>query len=211
MKVLTLWQSIKFLEKNKIPFAKSFLAKNEKEVFKFANEIGFPFFMKISSPQIIHKTEAKALEIVNSEIEIRKSFERLISISKKMNAKIEGIVVQEMIKGLELIVGSKKDYQFGQTILFGLGGIFTEIYKDFSIRLIPISENDAIEMIKETKAYEILSGFRGEKYDINAIKNFLLKISKILEKNEKIIELDINPLFALKKNCFAADARIVME
>ena len=190
-----------------IPFAKSFLAKNEEEAIKFARKIGFPLVLKISSSKISHKTEMGGVEFVSSEDELRKKFTKMGKIAEK----IDGIVIQEFLNGIELIVGIKKDAQFGHTLLFGAGGIYTEIYKDFSLRILPITKKDAKKMIKETKAYKILSGFRGKKYDIKAVETFLLKVSKIAKKKPEIFELDINPLFAVPKKCLAADVRVIIE
>ena len=211
MKVLSLWEGIKLLKKYRIPFVLSEITKKGKDLEKIAKKIGFPMILKISSRKIIHKTEAKAIRRANSLLELKKEFNDLYNLAKRIDKNFDGIVVQKMLRGVELIVGTKKDEQFGHTLLFGMGGIYTEIFKDFSLRVIPLTRKDVKEMIEETKAYKILSGFRGKKYDIKAIENFVFRISKFVEKNKNIIELDINPLFALEKNCFAADVRIVVK
>lgn len=212
MKALSLRESITLLKKYKIPFAKGDFAKTKSEALKISRKLNFPLVMKISSRKIIHKTDINALILgINSEEEVKKTFNKLIEISKKLEARIDGILIQEMLDGVEVIIGGKNDEQFGQTILFGMGGIYTEIYRDFSLRLIPINKNDAKEMVRETKAYSILSGFRGKKYDVKSLEKFILKVGKFLEKNRNVIELDLNPVFVTKKGCFAVDARVVVK
>jgi acyl-CoA synthetase (NDP forming) len=113
--------------------------------------------------------------------------------------------------GLEIIVGGKKDAQFGQTVMFGLGGIFVEVFGDVSFRVVPIEKKDALEMMQETKGYKILKGYRGKKHDVNAVADVLVKVSKFLEKNDEVAEMDINPLIVLPHGAVGADARIIVE
>jgi len=113
---------------------------------------------------------------------------------------------------VEVMIGGKWDPTFGQTIAFGLGGIFVEVFQDVSFRIVPIEKEDALEMIREIKAYRILKGYRGKKpVNVNAIVDILLKTSKLLEENQIIKELDINPVFALPRRAIAGDARIIIE
>lgn len=205
-------ESIALSKKYKIPFAKGDFAKSKTEAVEISRGLGFPLAMKISSRKIVHKTDIDALILgIRSEKEVKENFDKLIDTSKKLRAKIDGILIQEMLDGVEVIVGGRRDEQFGQTILFGMGGIYTEIYKDFSLRLIPINKNDVREMIKETKAYSILHGFRGKMYDVRSLEKFMLKVGKFLEKNRKVVELDLNPVFVTKRGCFAVDARVVID
>jgi acyl-CoA synthetase (NDP forming) len=169
--------------------------------------------LKVVCAKAIHKTDVGgiALDIKNKE-ELEKSYQKIINnVKKKVKAKIDGILIQKMVKGgQEVIVGGKKDPQFGQTLMFGLGGIFTEVYDDVSFRVVPIGKKDAEEMVQEIKGYKILKGYRGKKYDINALIDILLKTSKLLEENQEIVELDINPVIVLQKGAVAVDARIVV-
>jgi acyl-CoA synthetase (NDP forming) len=120
------------------------------------------------------------------------------------------MVVEKMVSGQEVIIGGKEDPTFGKVLMFGLGGIFTELFNDVSFRLIPVSRKDCIEMIEEIQGYKILSGYRGKKYNIDSIVNVLLKTSKILEENKEIKELDINPLVVTETNSIVVDARIII-
>ena len=213
--VLTIEKSFKLLEKYKIPLAKYGLAKNEKQAIKIANKIGYPVVLKIVSPQVIHKTDVGGREVdIKSDEMLEKAYKKIVSNVKKKipKATIQGMLVQKMIEdGQEIIIGGKWDEQFHSTILFGIGGIFTEVYQDTSVRVVPITKNDAEEMVQEIKGYKILQGYRGKRYDVNSLVDILLKTSRMLEKNPKIKELDINPVMVLKKGAFAVDARIVVE
>lgn len=215
MKNLTEHEAKKMLKKAGIPITKEFLTKTPEEAVKYAKKIGFPVVLKISSPDILHKTDVGGILVgLENEKEVKKGFEKIIKNVKKRKpkAKIQGILVQEMVSGKELIIGSKKDIQFGPVIMFGLGGIFVEVLKDVSFRVIPIKKEDAREMIKEIKGYPILKGIRGEKpIKFKALIDCLLKVSDFVWKNKKIQELDINPLFANENGVKAADVKIILN
>jgi acyl-CoA synthetase (NDP forming) len=203
------------LSKYRIPFSKWALAKNEEEAVKLSKKIGFPVTLKIVSKDIVHKSEVGGVMLnLMNEADVKKGYNLIMKNVKrrKPKAKIEGILVSKMIEGgKEVIVGGIRDPQFGHLVVFGAGGIYTELVKDVSFRAVPLTRKDAEEMIKETKIYEILRGCRGKKYDVNAITKILIKTSKFLEENEKIKELDINPLLVLEKGAVAVDARIVVD
>ena len=214
-KVLKVDETLNFLKSHGIPVAKFILVKKFEEALNFVSKVGFPVVLKVVSPQIIHKTDVGGIYLnIRSKPELQRAFsEVLTNVRKKVpKARIEGFLVQKMVEnGQEIIIGSKKDEQFGHAIMFGLGGIFVEVFEDVSLRIVPISRKDAEEMIKEVKAYKILKGHRGKKYDVQALIKILLKTSRILEKNSRIKELDINPIIVLKKGAFAVDARIILE
>jgi acyl-CoA synthetase (NDP forming) len=146
---------------------------------------------------------------------VKKAYgEIMASVREKYpKAKIEGVAVEAMARpGIEIIVGMYKDAQFGPVIMFGLGGIFVEVLKDVSFRLIPILKKDAEAMIKEIKAYSLLNGYRGqEPAHIPSLVDVLLKVSALVEKTPEIKEIDLNPVFAYKDSAVAVDARIVLE
>lgn len=212
---LSLHESMQVLQHYKIPFVKAELAKNVEETVNSAKKIGYPVVLKISSPDIIHKTEVGgyALNLISEE-EVRTAFNKIMGNVKKNapKAKIHGMLVEKMIEeGKDVIVGGKKDPQFGQIIMFGLGGALVEVFEDVSFRVAPIGKKEAEEMIQETRGYKILKGYRGKSYDIKALVDILLKTSKLLEQNQEIRELDINPIIVLPKGAFAVDARIMIE
>ncbi|MEM7821641.1 MAG: acetate--CoA ligase family protein [Candidatus Aenigmatarchaeota archaeon] len=215
MEFLGLDASLKFIKSYGIPIVEYKLAKNRKEVVEFANKIGYPVVLKLDSKDIAHKTDVGGVfPNLKSNYEVEKSFLKIISNIKSRfpNATINGIVVQKMVEdGIEVMIGGKLDEQFGQTITFGSGGILAELIEDISIRVCPITKSIAEEMIRETKIYRLLQGYRGFNYDVKAVVEVLLKVSKMLEKNYGIKEIDINPLFVLRKNAFAADVRVVVD
>jgi acyl-CoA synthetase (NDP forming) len=192
------------------------LAKSQQEAVEISNEIGFPVVLKIASPDITHKTDVGGVKVgLQSPAEVKKAYDEIMaSVCKKQpKAKIDGVAVQSMAKpGIEIIVGMYKDAQFGPVIMFGLGGIFVEVLKDVSFRLIPILKRDAEEMIKGIKGYALLNGYRGqEPAHLPSLVDVLLKLSTLVEKTPEIKEIDLNPLFAYKNSAIAADARIVLE
>jgi acyl-CoA synthetase (NDP forming) len=199
-----------------IPVTTFKLAKNKKEAAKFAEQIGFPVVLKIVSPEIIHKSDAGGVIInLKNASEVQDAYRKILENAKKHNAaaQIDGVLVQEMApQSTEVIVGAIKDPQFGQTLMFGLGGIFVELLKDVTFRIAPITQQDAEEMITEVKAYPLLRGYRNTPpTDINAIVKILLNTSKLIMDYPEIKELDLNPVMAYEKGAKIVDARIILE
>jgi len=192
-----------------VPVVKQFLAKNKDQAVRAAKKLGFPVVMKISSPDILHKTESKGIVVGVEEHAVGKTFEQLITRAKRKRARIDGVLLQEQVTGREVIIGGKQDPSFGPVIMFGLGGIFVEVLKDVVFRLAPLERKDARSMIREIKGFSILQGVRGEKpINFKKLEDVLLNVSKLLWKNN-IKELDINPLFVNEKQALAADVRIL--
>ena len=192
------------------------LAASLKDAIAICDEIGFPVVLKIASPDITHKSDAGGVKVgLKNKAEVRKAYREIMeSVKQKYpKAKIEGVSVQGMARpGIEIIIGMFKDVQFGPVIMFGLGGIFVEVLKDVSFRLIPIVRRDAEEMIKEIKGYSLLNGYRGqEPANIPSLVDILLKVSDFIERTPEIKEIDLNPVFAYKDSAVAVDARIVLE
>ena len=198
-----------------IPVPDFKLIKSEEEISGLAKEMNFPIAMKIVSSDIIHKTDAGGVKLnIKDEMEARLAYQEIISKAKKYNknAKISGAIVDSMIpEGTEIIIGMMKDPHFGPVIMFGLGGIFVEVLKDISFRVLPIEERDAREMITEIRGYEILKGARGRPpRDIQAIEGVLMKISKLTMENPEINEIDLNPIFVFEKGLQVVDARMIL-
>jgi acetyl-CoA synthetase (ADP-forming) len=199
-----------------IPVTKFEVALNENEAAKYADEIGYPVVLKIVSPDIIHKSDAGGVMVnLKNPAEVTDAYKKILENVKKYksDAKIVGILVQEMApQSTEVIVGAIKDPQFGQTLMFGLGGIFVEILKDVNFRIAPITPDDAKEMITELKAYPLLKGYRNTPpADIDAIVNILCNTSRLVMDNPEIKELDLNPVMAYQKGAKTVDARIILE
>jgi len=213
--LLTLEESKKILELTGIPIIKSGLAKSGEEAVKLASEIGYPLVMKIVSPQISHKTEVGGVRInINSEDEVKNAYIDIITnVNEKVpEADIQGILLQEMLSGPELIVGITLDPQFGHMIMFGIGGIFVEVYKDVSFRLVPITLGDAKDMLNEINGRPILEGVRGlPKVNDEQLVDILMKVSDLVSSYPNIKEMDLNPLIASEKGVIAVDARIILS
>jgi len=199
-RILTEDQGKEILSACGISVASEKLSKSLVEAEEIANKIGYPVALKIISPQIGHKTEAGGLKLgIGNKEELSLAYEQVLDNAKKHNprAEIKGVLVQEMVKsGKEVIVGLVQDPQFGPMIMFGLGGVFVEVLKDFSLRRAPLKEKDAWSMIREIRGYPILEGIRGEpSCDLAAIVRVLMFVSQLAIDFENFISaMDINPL-----------------
>ncbi len=183
------------------------LTKNVNEALDFAKKYKFPLSLKIISDQALHKSLINGVRFVNNEQELNFHYKDLLKTTKNKKLKLDGILVQTYIKGREIIIGGKKDDTFGPIILFGGGGIFAELLKDFSLRICPVNENEVKEMMQETKIYEILKNDNNLKQIINSV----LKVNEIMIKHPEILELDINPLIVNEKGAFVVDARMLTD
>jgi acetyltransferase len=218
-KSLTEHQGKELFSKYGIPVTKEGTAKSEAEAIEIGEGIGYPLVLKIDSPDILHKTEAGGLKLdINGKGELVKAYNEVLESCKayKPDARIEGVLIQQMVKGgTEVIVGVNNDPQFGPTIMFGLGGIFVEILKDVSLRVAPITREDAMAMIEEIKGYKVLAGARGAaKLDIDAIADVLVKVSTLAtDLEDTVAELDINPLLVLPEGegVWVADALVIKK
>ncbi|BCO09185.1 acyl-CoA synthetase [Desulfolithobacter dissulfuricans] len=193
------------------------LAGSVNEAIEIARFIGFPVAMKIVSPNIIHKTDLGGVRLgLSSAQEVEDAYDlMMLRISKQVpDAVIEGVYVEKMADpGLEVIIGMTRDPQFGPMLMFGLGGIFVEVMKDVTFHLAPITREEAVQMLKSTRSYEMLKGKRGRKeVDIDAIAGSLQRISQLTTDFPQIIELDINPLIVGEIGTVptAADARMTL-
>lgn len=180
------------------------IAKDLDKIIFAAIQIGFPVVLKIVSHDILHKIDVGGLKInLKDEIELKNAFIEISDNikSKKPDAKIQGFLIQKYFaaKGIEIIAGTNLIKGFGSLIMFGLGGTFVELFKDVAFRLSPLTRRDALNMIKETKGYQILKGFRGQaSYDIESIVDYLLRLSQLVTDFPEIKELDMNPIKVLE-------------
>ena len=192
------------------------LAANPEQAVSEAEKIGYPVVLKIVSPDIIHKSDAGGVIInLKNATEVTAAYTKILDNTKKYKpeAKIVGVLVQEMApQSTEVIVGAIKDPQFGQTLMFGLGGIFVEILKDVNFRVAPLTEQDAKEMITQLKAYPLLKGYRNTPpADQDALVKILLNTSRLVMEHPEIRELDLNPVMAYQSGAKTVDARIILE
>ncbi len=198
------------------PVTEDVLATTADEAADAAAKMGGKVVLKITSPDILHKSDAKGVQLnLSGREKVKKAFQEIIKNAKayKADARIEGVLVSPMVgKGIEVIIGTKIDDQFGPVIMYGLGGVLVEILKDVSFRVLPISRRSAQRMIAETKSHSILDGVRGEKpYDKKALVNLLLVCSEIIEAYPQIREMDLNPVIVHHENLSIVDARIILK
>ncbi|MEW6193476.1 MAG: acetate--CoA ligase alpha subunit [Bacillota bacterium] len=200
-----------------IPAAPILLARRAAEAVTFAAELGYPVVLKVASPEIVHKTDIGGVQIgLKTPEEIREAF---WGIMEQVNqhlprAVVYGIEVQRMYpKGTELIVGMTRDVQFGPLIAFGLGGIYVNLLKDVAFRLTwGMGERGIREMIRETKAFTLIRGYRGEKpLDLPALANIIGRVGRLVTDFPEIVELDINPIFLYQEGAAALDVKITIE
>lgn len=210
-------EAAKVLEAYNFPLLKSGLAKSVEESVSISNELGYPVVMKIMSDEIVHKFDVGGVILdIKSPQEAKNAYNSIIEKvhMHKPDANIKGVFVRKMIPpGEEVILGLKRDPIFGPVIMFGLGGIFVEIYKDVSFRIAPLDNKSVDKLITETKASSILSGARGRALrDIKSLKNCIKRLSQLAIDCPQIKELDINPLIVLEegKGSFVADTKIML-
>ncbi len=184
-------------------------AKNIDEAIKFVREIHYPIVCKVVSPEIIHKSDVGGVIVgIENDEQLKIAFEKLSKLKGFL-----GVIVEKMVKGIELIVGAKNDEQFGPVVLIGMGGVAVEIYKDTAIRMAPLSERDINSMIASLKCYPLLKGYRGAKgINIDSLVKMLEHFSKmIMDLKENFLSIDLNPVMCSENECYVADARIMLK
>jgi len=187
------------------------VARSEDEALALCEKIGFPVAMKIVSPDVVHKSDAGGVRLnLHTADDVRKTYRAMVETFKYQH--IEGVSIQRMAaSGIEAIIGVTRDPSFGPLIMFGLGGVFVEVLRDVSFRVLPITEKDAAEMIEEIRGSDILKGYRGQPVDLKSLQQLLLKISRLIKENPEIHELDLNPLFLYSEGYIAVDARMFVR
>jgi len=203
----------KLLEKHGFRLVPYKLAKTKEDAQKFARKIKYPVVLKIVSPDIIHKTEINGVRIgIKNDKMLGLEFEDIMESAREKKIKVDGILVQKMArKGLELIIGGKKDEQFGYMVVVGLGGIYVEVFRDITARICPITKTDVAEMISELKAHPLIIGARGRKpINISSLEQLMIRVCRFMGK-ENIKELDLNPVVFDEKGCDIVDVRFRMD
>jgi acetyl-CoA synthetase (ADP-forming) len=210
-KSLSEYESKLVLKEYSIPVTREVLVKEKEQLPEAIAQIGYPLVIKGCAPEITHKTElGLVFTDIRDEEEAYIAFERIYEKVKKI--KNGGVLVQEMVKGKrELMVGMLRDEHFGVSVMFGLGGIFTEVLKDISFRIAPLSKTDAMEMVREIKASRILDSVRNmPAVDIDQLAELIVNVGRIGLENQEIKEMDINPIIISGSYPIAVDALIVL-
>ena len=210
-KSLSEYESKLLLAEYGIPTTAEAVVTTSDDAVAQASKIGFPVVLKGSGETISHKTELNLIALdLKSEEEVRQAFNELTGNKK---AEVKEVLVQQMIKGdRELMVGLTRDAQFGPCVMFGLGGIFTEILEDVAFRVAPLSDYDAGDIMNDIKGKKILEAFRGKpEVDRNILADILKAVGQIGLDNEQVKEIDINPLKLMDGKPVAVDALVVLE
>jgi len=198
-----------------IPTPVSYVVQNVEEAVTKGNQMGFPVVLKIISPQILHKSDVGAVVLdIDGEASLKEAYPKLVAEVRKNDpeAEVLGVLIEKMMPpSTEVIVGGIRDSQFGPSIMFGMGGIFTEVYEDVAFRVAPIDKIDALNLIHELRGSKILEGIRGKPpADLDAIADVLLNVSTLMLQHSAISQLDLNPVIAYPDAVCAVDARIVL-
>jgi acyl-CoA synthetase (NDP forming) len=199
-----------------IPCTEFALAKNRTDAVETAKAQGFPAALKISSPDILHKSDVGGVKLnLGSEEAVEKAYDELLAAVKKNSphALVDGVLVTRMAPdGLEVIIGMNRDPQFGPVMLFGLGGVMVEIFQDISLRLLPLTQKEAMGMIRQIKGYGLISGYRGRPgVDERALAGCLTAVAQMAQTHPSVVEIDLNPVFAYPDGITVADARIIEQ
>jgi len=208
---LSEYESKQVLASYGLPVTAEQLANTPEELISATAKIGYPLVIKACSADIAHKTEKGLIRLdIRNEAEALTAFDEIVD---SMNGAVKTVLVQQMIRGQrELVVGLIRDPQFGPCVMFGLGGIFTEILKDNAFRVAPLEKRDALDMMQEIKSHKILDAVRGlEAVDRELLANVLITVGQIGIENENIKEIDINPVIISKGKPVAVDALVVLE
>jgi len=209
-------RSKQLLKRYGIPVVKEVLLKPSEVEALNSSPLAFPVAVKVESADVPHKTEAGAIRLnIQNLVDLKQAARDVVSSAKshKHDARIEGVLVQEMTSGVEVIVGAVNDPTFGPTVAFGLGGVFTELLHDVTHRFAPFDAAAAREMIAEIKGAALLNGYRGRPaLDVAALADALARVSLLIgDHADRIAEIDVNPLFVREKGVIAADALIVLK
>ncbi len=214
--VLTEEESKSLLRELKIDTTELTVASSKEEAVEISRKTGFPVVLKIASADITHKSDAGGVKIgLEDEDSVARAFDDIMASCRAHypDADIAGVSVQNMVKpGIEVIIGMTRDAQFGPVVMFGLGGVWVEVLKDVSFRIVPLTKKDAARMIREIKGFALLNGYRSTPpADLSVLEDILLKVSRYVSDNPDIKEIDLNPVFAYSDCAIAVDARVILE
>lgn len=207
-------QGIALLEEYGIPYPEHGVAESAHEAVSVADRIGYPVVLKVVSPDVIHKSDAGGVAVALDTPEaVWEGYERILSTvaDRVPGADVQGMLVcSEAEDGTEVIVGGTKDAMFGPTLMFGLGGVFAEVLRDVTFRVVPISRFDAEHMVQEVRGFSVLAGTRGEApRDLDALIELLLTVSRFMTEHPEVVELDLNPVRVYNDGLLALDVRIM--
>lgn len=198
----------RMLKKYGIPTLRYGIAKNRKEAIAIAEKIGYPVALKLISPQVTHKTDVGGVKTkIKDGKRLVHAYEDIMEVEER-GIVVSGVLVQKMArKGVELIIGGKKDPQFGHMVILGMGGVYVEVFRDITARICPINKKDVREMVGELRSHPMITGIRGMKpIDLNSLYALMVRVSKMIVE-EDMEELDLNPVIFDRKGYDIVDVR----
>jgi len=209
-------EAYELLKENGLPIMRYGFAASLTEAEREAERIGYPVVMKIVSPDILHKSDAGGVKVgIQDAEELKMAYQYIMENVKRAvpDGRHQGVLIAPMISGgVETIIGIGSDPEFGRFIMFGLGGVFVELYKDVSFRMIPLDEEEAGDLIRDVKASALLHGYRGGKSaDVQALTELISSCSRLAENHPEITELDLNPVIVREDGAYILDARVCLE
>lgn len=210
--LLTELESKEILRSWGLPVPACVQAASAAETVRSAGQIGYPLAMKVLSTSISHKSDVGGVKLgLASAREVEQAYREIEASCRKLDPDFK-VLIQPMVKGgIEVILGVSHDPQFGPALMFGAGGVFTELFRDVSFRLIPLKRKDAMDMISSIRAYPLLKGFRGKPgADIDCLAEMILSLSELIVEHPEVREIDLNPVLALPKGAAVVDARMVL-
>jgi succinyl-CoA synthetase beta subunit len=181
---------------------------SEDQAIQACEQLGFPLAAKVVSPEVLHKSDAGGVAVdIHDAAELAAVYNRMRSLPG-----FDGLLIEPMVSGIEMIIGGKVDYQFGPIVLFGIGGTSVEIYQDTAVRMAPLTENDVRSMVAGLKGGKLLQGYRGSRpANMDRLAKLLIRFSNLLAAMEERVEsIDLNPVICTEKDCIVADARILL-
>jgi acyl-CoA synthetase (NDP forming) len=199
------------LERNGIATTGAALARSADEAVALARAAGYPVVLKIVSPDVIHKSDSGGVRLsLSSPAEIREAYGEIVAAHR--DRRVVGVCVQRMApQGVEAIVGVTRDPSFGPVLMFGLGGVFAEVLRDVTFRVLPVTRRDVEEMVAEIRGFRLLRGYRGRAVDLDALTALLLKVSALVGDHPEVRELDLNPVFLYPEGNLVVDARMFVD
>lgn len=207
-----------------IPVPRFAVARSAEDAARIAGEIGYPVVMKVVSPDVLHKSDVGGVRVgVSSDAEAKQAYDEILSAACAAlpDARLEGVLVAETagrtaeggsLDAVEVIIGVTRDPEFGHAVMFGLGGIFVEVLRDVTFRVVPVTRRDALEMLDEIKGRPLLRGARGRKpRDVEALADIIVNLSRLVERNPAVTSIDLNPVLALPTGACVVDAKISVD
>ncbi len=210
------WEAYELCAAYGIPHPRWELCNSEEEAAAASLRLGNPVVLKVSSPDVLHKSDVGGVLVgLRGEQEVREGFRRLREevARRAPHARWEGVLVQPLVGGsAEVVVGGLRDPQFGPVVMVGSGGVLVEVLRDVAFRLAPLDRAEALRQIQETSCYRLLQGARGRPpADLEAVADVLVRVGQLLLAEARVRELDLNPVVAGPDGCWAVDARVLLD